>query len=64
MHLSQDLVHRDFKPSNLVLDDRCDLTSVRIADFGLAVRLKEKAELLSTCGTLIYQAPEQIFSTA
>ena len=54
MHLSQDLVHRDMKPSNLVIDDLRDLRTVRIADFGLAVRLKEKTELQSTCGTLIY----------
>lgn len=58
-----DLVHRDLKPSNLVIDDLDDLSTVRIADFGLAVRLNEKSELMSTCGTLIYQAPEQIFST-
>ena len=63
IQLTMDLVHRDIKPSNIVIDDLEDLSSMRIADFGLAVRLNEKAELLSTCGTLIYQAPEQIFGT-
>ena len=56
-------MHRDLKPSNLVIDNLDDLRTVRIADFGLAVRLNERSELMSTCGTLIYQAPEQIFST-
>jgi serine/threonine protein kinase len=63
IHYTNDLVHRDIKPSNIVIDDLNDMTTMRIADFGLAVKLNEKAELLSTCGTLIYQAPEQIFST-
>jgi calcium/calmodulin-dependent protein kinase I len=57
------MVHRDLKPSNIVIDDPNDLSSVRIADFGLAVKLKDRSELLSTCGTLIYQSPEQIFGT-
>jgi len=61
---SLDLVHRDLKPSNIVIDDLNDISTLRIADFGLCVRLNERVELLSTCGTLIYQAPEQIFGTS
>jgi serine/threonine protein kinase len=49
-----EMAHRDLKPSNLVIDDLSDLTSVRIADFGLAVKLNDRSELMSTCGTLIY----------
>jgi serine/threonine protein kinase len=63
VHLQMEMVHRDLKPSNIVIDDVDDLTSVKIADFGLAVKLKDRTELLSTCGTLIYQSPEQIFGT-
>ena len=41
-----------------------DFDSVKIVDFGLAVSIKSRVELMSTCGTLIYQAPEQIFTNA
>jgi len=63
IHTTMEMVHRDLKPSNIVIDDLNDLNSVRIADFGLAVKLKDRSELLSTSGTLIYQSPEQIFGT-
>jgi serine/threonine protein kinase len=59
-----DLVHRDLKPSNIVIQKLSDFESVKIVDFGLAVTIKSRVELMSTCGTLIYQAPEQIFTNA
>jgi hypothetical protein len=59
-----DLVHRDLKPSNIVIQNLKDLQTVKIVDFGLAVSIKARGELMSTCGTLIYQAPEQIFTNA
>lgn len=59
-----DLVHRDLKPSNIVIDRLNDLESIKIVDFGLAVSIKSRSELMSTAGTLIYQAPEQIFKNA
>jgi calcium/calmodulin-dependent protein kinase I len=59
-----DLVHRDLKPSNIVIQKLNDFESVKIVDFGLAVSIKSRVELMSTCGTLIYQAPEQIFTNA
>ena len=59
-----DLVHRDLKPSNIVIQKVNDFDSVKIVDFGLAVSIKSRVELISTCGTLIYQAPEQIFTNA
>lgn len=64
MHSGVDLVHRDLKPSNIVIQKLADLESVKIVDFGLAVRINSQSELNSTCGTLIYQAPEQIFTNA
>jgi len=54
IHKTMEMAHRDLKPSNIVIDDPNDLSSVRIADFGLAVKLKDRSELLSTSGTLIY----------
>lgn len=49
-----DLVHRDLKPSNIVIERLNDLESIKIVDFGLAVSIKSRSELMSTAGTLIY----------
>jgi len=54
IQLEMDLVHRDLKPSNIVIHKLSDLETVKIVDFGLAVSIKSRVELMSTCGTLIY----------
>ncbi len=58
---SFDYVHRDIKPSNVVIDDINDLQTVKIVDFGLAIKVHLKHGLDDECGTLVYSAPEQIF---
>jgi eukaryotic-like serine/threonine-protein kinase len=53
------IVHRDVKPSNLMLDDH---GSVRLADFGIA-RLLDGTAVTTThqpMGTMPYIAPEQL----
>jgi serine/threonine protein kinase len=55
---SQDYVHRDLKPTNVVIDDLLNLETVKIVDFGLAIKVQSKNSLDETCGTLVYQAPE------
>jgi serine/threonine protein kinase len=54
IQLEMDLVHRDLKPSNIVIQKLSHLETVKIVDFGLAVSIKSRVELMSTCGTLIY----------
>mmetsp|Transcript_26802 Transcript_26802/g.68179 ORF Transcript_26802/g.68179 Transcript_26802/m.68179 type:complete len:322 (+) Transcript_26802:61-1026(+) len=51
------IVHRDIKATNVLLSD-CG--EVRLADFGLAVRLPDDGLLTSVCGTHDYLAPEMI----
>jgi eukaryotic-like serine/threonine-protein kinase len=62
------LVHRDFKPGNVILEQRGDEPTLpRILDFGLAISTRETAEAaarLTECGyvvgTPVYIAPEQM----
>lgn len=61
----KDIVHRDFKPANVMIDDR---RRARVMDFGLAVQLwdstskpdeKDDAAVPRLQGTPAYMAPEQ-----
>lgn len=58
---SQDYVHRDLKPSNVVVDDINNLDTVKLVDFGLAIKYSHRQGIDEACGTLVYQAPEQMF---
>jgi len=57
---SRDLVHRDLKPDNIMIDEHND---VRLLDFGLARACDESSPVLtmdnSLLGTLQFMAPEQ-----
>lgn len=55
-----EFVHRDLKPSNIVISDPSNLESSKIVDFGLAVKQQTQQGIDECCGTLVYQAPEQM----
>lgn len=54
-----DIIHRDIKPKNLILDD---WGRVKVMDFGLAKALTESSDITAdgtTMGTPSYMSPEQ-----
>ncbi|KAJ3288651.1 hypothetical protein HK104_008049 [Borealophlyctis nickersoniae] len=57
---SEHFVHRDIKPGNLLLAHKCDLTSIKIADFGCTVGNIGYDNLNQVAGTLPYMAPEML----
>ena len=68
---SRRIVHRDIKPENLLLtthdlnfigDDKPGVR-LKIADFGLAVEMKDdEPKLYTVCGTMFYISPEQLLA--
>ena len=54
MH-SKNVLHRDVKPENILLDEHL---RVKLCDFDWAVELAENTRRKSLCGTVEYMAPE------
>ncbi|RKP17910.1 Plk4 kinase, partial [Rozella allomycis CSF55] len=52
---SKNIIHRDLKCSNILLNENMQ---AKIADFGLAVIVKDDCEQKTMCGTLSYISPE------
>ena len=54
---AKNIVHRDLKPENLLfMRKKDDKISIKLADFGLAMVVKEP--IFTVCGTPTYVAPE------
>ena len=44
---------------NILLAQENDLSGIKIADFGMSIKIESKNQKISThCGTLLYMAPE------
>ena len=54
---SKDIIYRDLKPENILMDEEGYL---KLADFGMAKKLKDDEKAMSFCGTPEYLAPEII----
>ncbi len=56
----QNLIHRDLKTENILLKSSDDLSSVKIADFGLSAKFERILHfgMDQQCGTMVYMAPE------
>uniref|UniRef100_UPI00398E3C61 phosphorylase b kinase gamma catalytic chain, skeletal muscle/heart isoform-like isoform X1 n=3 Tax=Pristiophorus japonicus TaxID=55135 RepID=UPI00398E3C61 len=52
---SRNIVHRDVKPENILLDDQAN---IRLSDFGFSYQLKPGQTLRELCGTPGYLSPE------
>lgn len=50
------IIHRDFKPKNLLLTDNKQI--LKICDFGLAKNKKGNTKIYTVCGSPLYMAPE------
>ena len=67
---SHGIVHRDIKPENILLTSSCSYSAapprssnlqVKVADFGMAVRLAAGEKAVDCVGSLLHQAPEVFF---
>merc|ERR1712005_94483 len=55
---SHRIAHRDIKPENLFFKTKGDCKSIVIGDFGLLAQREPKGTFQTSCGTVVYAAPE------
>ena len=52
------IVHRDIKAENILLENPDDFVNIKIVDFGAATHFDEKSDLTEMVGTTYYISPE------
>ena len=58
LHNTEQIVHRDFKPENIMIDKELN---IKVIDFGLSNQASNKSDKFTTaCGSPFYAAPEII----
>ena len=59
---TNDIVHRDLKPDNILISDPNDLSTIKVADFGLSAKYEHSsfAKMDEQVGTLIFMGSELI----
>jgi len=57
---SNNIMHRDIKPDNIILRNKKDNTSIVLVDFGLATYTNVEEYIFKRCGTPGFAAPEVI----
>lgn len=59
MHCNN-IVHRDLKPDNILIGDESDVSTVKVADFGLSAKYEQFSfkSHEQNVGTLVFMAPE------
>lgn len=55
---TQEVIHRDIKPENILLEEKHNVLSIKIIDFGSAIRCCKNERLSEFSGTLNYMSPE------
>ena len=52
------IIHRDIKLENILLETNNDISSIKLSDFGLSIELQNEMLLTEQVGTSYYMAPE------
>ena len=52
------IVHRDIKPENILFEEKNQLSSIKLIDFGVALRLAPGDRVKEAVGSVFYIAPE------
>ncbi|KAG7380959.1 hypothetical protein PHYBOEH_011238 [Phytophthora boehmeriae] len=61
---NQHICHRDLKLENILLTNKNDISTAKIADFGLSDFYKPGAMMKTNCGSISYLAPEVFRGTS